>query len=100
MLYGQVSHPVPVRFSNDVVVLQPQLCRNIAGLGSFPFARHYSGNHYYFLFLCLLRCFSSARSRIAITLQVIRFPHSEICGSIRICQSPQLIAAYHVFLRL
>ena len=28
------------------------------------------------------------------------FPHSEICGSILICSSPQLIAAYHVFLRL
>ena len=27
-------------------------------------------------------------------------PHSEICGSIRMCQSPQLIAAYHVLLRL
>src|SRR5690554_1059710 len=34
------------------------------GLGSFPFARHYSGNHCYFLFLRLLRCFSSARSLI------------------------------------
>ena len=29
-----------------------------------------------------------------------RFPHSEICGSLCICHSPQLIAAYHVFLRL
>ena len=29
-----------------------------------------------------------------------RFPHSEICGSRDICSSPQLIAAYHVFLRL
>ena len=28
------------------------------------------------------------------------FPHSEICGSRDICSSPQLIAAYHVFLRL
>ena len=28
------------------------------------------------------------------------FPHSEICGSKIICISPQLIAAYHVFLRL
>src|SRR5699024_9795599 len=28
------------------------------------------------------------------------FPHSEICGSTLICSSPQLIAAYHVFLRL
>ena len=29
-----------------------------------------------------------------------RFPHSEICGSIDICSSPQLIAAYHVLHRL
>ena len=29
-----------------------------------------------------------------------RFPHSEICGSMCICHSPQLIAAYHVFHRL
>ena len=28
------------------------------------------------------------------------FPHSEIDGSLRICQSPSLIAAYHVFRRL
>ena len=28
------------------------------------------------------------------------FPHSEICGSTDICSSPQLIAAYHVLLRL
>ena len=28
------------------------------------------------------------------------FPHSDICGSTRICQSPQLFAAYHVLLRL
>ena len=28
------------------------------------------------------------------------FPHSDICGSWDICSSPQLFAAYHVFLRL
>jgi len=28
------------------------------------------------------------------------FPHSEICGSLPICGSPQLIAAYHVLHRL
>ena len=28
------------------------------------------------------------------------FPHSDICGSTLICNSPQLFAAYHVFLRL
>ena len=27
-------------------------------------------------------------------------PHSDICGSMCICHSPQLFAAYHVFLRL
>ena len=28
------------------------------------------------------------------------FPHSDICGSMDICSSPQLFAAYHVLLRL
>ena len=28
------------------------------------------------------------------------FPHSDICGLMDICSSPQLFAAYHVFLRL
>ena len=35
---------------------------NAAGLGSSPFARRYWGNRYYFLFLQVLRCFSSLRS--------------------------------------
>jgi hypothetical protein len=85
---SMAGFPTPFRFIliYNIVVLQPQLCRNITGLGSFPFARHYSGNHYYFLFLCLLRCFSSAGSRIyATSLQLARFPHSEIYGSIHIC---------------
>ena len=34
------------------------------------------------------------------TYCVAGFPHSEICGSLAICAYPQLIAAYHVFLRL
>ena len=42
-----------------VVVLQPRICRNIFGLGCSAFARHYLRNHYYFLFLRVLRCFSS-----------------------------------------
>ena len=33
-----------------------------AGLGYSPFARRYWGNRYYFLFLQVLRCFSSLRS--------------------------------------
>ncbi len=34
-------------------------CRNKIGLGCSHFARHYSGNHYCFLFLWVMRCFSS-----------------------------------------
>lgn len=33
-------------------------------------------------------------------LQHSGLPHSDICGSNRVCQSPQLFAAYHVLLRL
>ena len=33
-----------------------------SGLGSFSFARHYSRNRFFFLFLWVLRCFSSPRS--------------------------------------
>ena len=36
--------------------------RTRAGLGSFPFARRYSGNRCFFLFLRVLRCFSSPGS--------------------------------------
>ena len=45
-----------------VAVLQPQVCLNKLGLGCFPFVRHYWGNHYCFLFLWVLRCFSSPGS--------------------------------------
>ena len=42
--------------------LQPRPPRKVTGLGSSPFARRYLGNHYCFLFLRVLRCFSSPRS--------------------------------------
>ena len=42
--------------------LLPRPCRNTPGLGSAPFARHYSGYRCFFLFLQVLRCFSSLRS--------------------------------------
>ena len=44
------------------VVLQPRRCLNIDGLGCSAFARHYLRNHFCFLFLQVLRCFSSLRS--------------------------------------
>ena len=71
---------------NHSAVLQPRPCRNKIGLGSFPFARHYLGNHCYFLLLRLLRCFSSAGLLIIVTcLQHAGLPHSEIHGSNHMC---------------
>ena len=81
------------------------------GLGSSGSARRYSRNHSYFLFLRLLRCFSSPGSlRMPIRGFLVQhtvaevssagFPHSDTRGSRLICSSPRLFAAYHVFHRL
>ena len=40
----------------------PTQRRNVSGLGCSAFARHYQRNHNCFLFLRVLRCFSSPRS--------------------------------------
>ena len=42
-----------------VQVLQPRKILKLFGLGCSLFARHYLGNRYCFLFLQVLRCFSS-----------------------------------------
>src|SRR6187455_189979 len=78
------------------------------GLGSSAFARRYWRNHYCFLFLQVLRWFTSLRClRIAYVfsggsfgISQRGFPHSEIPGSKLICSSPGLIAAYRVLHRL
>ena len=78
------------------------------GLASFPFARRYLGNRVCFLFLRVLRCFSSPRfllftyvfSKGYMRITTCEFPHSEISGSMDMCSSPELFAACHVLLRL
>ena len=55
----QLSRWFYYRFKVHVAVLQPRSCLNNTGLGCSHFAHHYSGNHYCFLFLQVLRCFSS-----------------------------------------
>ena len=98
------SCPALLRIPLRCVVLQPQPCRNKDGLGFSPVARHYWGNHSYFLFLRVLRCFSSPRwpptSYWMSSLQDDGLSHSEIRGSKAICAYPQLFAAYHVLHRL
>src|SRR5437879_8218532 len=74
------------------------------GLGWPDFARRYFRDRGCFLFLRVLRCFSSpglpracARSSV---LRPMGLPHSEILGSQLVCSSPTLIPAYHVLRRL
>ena len=108
LLRVRACHPVPDSFpeasafdqKNAVRLLQPRHCRNSDGLGYFPFARHYSGNRSFFLFLQVLRCFSSLGSRLAADeLHSSGFPHSDTCGSTPVGGSPHIFAAYCVLPR-
>ena len=81
-----LSSPVrlPIRMRDEC----PQPRRQVFGLASSPFARRYLENRCFFLFLRVLRCFSSPGCLLmtygfshgcsGITLS--EFPHSEICG--------------------
>ena len=88
---------------NDAALL-PRRGLDRDGLGYSPVARHYWGNHCCFLFLRVLRCFSSPRSphgqAVMAALQAAGLSHSEIRGSQAVCAYPRLFAAYHVLLRL
>jgi hypothetical protein len=108
-------HPLWPDFPDRSAILSRMPCRGPAtpsrkrdGLGCSAFARHYLRNHCCFLFLRVLRCFTSPG--VALKPYVFRLqypaitrdglPHSEIPGSKRVCRSPRLIAAYHVLHRL
>ena len=106
-------HPLRPRFPARSATLSicrrrrsynPARCLDTRGLGSCAFARHYLRNHCYFLFLRVLRCFSSPRSpriiRCGDGIAAAGFPHSDIRGSRSICLSPRLFAACHVLRRL
>ena len=88
---------------SDVAALQPRIGRNQPGLGSSPFARHYLGNHCYFLFLQVLRCFSSLRLPLWVKPISSRIFHARGCPirksrDERVCASTpglsQLIASF------
>ena len=78
------------------------------GLGSSPFARHYSGNRYYFFFLGVLRYFNSPRwlyrayefSTESSGITLMGLPHSDIAGSKVVSTYPALIAGCRVLHRL
>ena len=83
--------------------LQPRGGRNRPGLGSSRFARRYYGNHCYFLFLRVLRCFSSPRwppRRARISAEADGLSHSDTRGSKAVCAYPRIFAACRVLHRL
>jgi hypothetical protein len=110
-VYGQPSQTVrlphgfitPRRPSGDNRrVPQPRMrnARRLShtpGLASSAFAHHYSRNHNCFLFLRVLRCFTSPRShqpaytfsRRRHPITGARLPHSETPGSTSGCRLPE-----------
>ena len=108
--YGQPFQAVPLspcfvtprqRGSTGQTVPLPPVrnpCRvsRARGLASSPFAHHYSGNRGCFLFLRVLRCFTSPRyhhppyvfRRGRHPMTGARFPHSETPGSQPGCRLP------------
>ena len=111
---GTGRSPSPAGFSKAVPLHSAAACavrtprRTRRGLGSSGSARRYSRNRCFFLFLRLLRCFSSPGSPPCVMdwrmdawgASPCGFPHSDTCGSPGICPSPQLFAACRVFHRL
>ena len=55
----RLSRTIRLDFQGLCRVPQPRIHRNERGLGSFPFARRYLGNRFFFLFLQVLRWFTS-----------------------------------------
>ena len=76
-LCGAPFQKLPLNIMADApTVLQPRPCRNRAGLGCCAFARHYLRNRFCFLFLRVMRCFSSPGSPPAMS----RVPESLPAG--------------------
>ena len=107
-----LSRTVPLQFEVINAVRTPECTHS--GLGSFHFARRYFENRVFFRERNF-SFFSSGYLDVSVhrvpsvylwiqyTVTEVcsaGFPHSDIRGSLLICSSPRLFAAYHVFLRL
>ena len=88
--------------------LQPRRYRNIYGLGCCDFARHYFRNRGFFLFLQVLRWFTSLGlldptyvfSGSYLRFAQVGFPIRTSSDITPVCGFPKLIAACHVLHRL
>ena len=88
-LYGSSFHRIPLRSTCRRLAgpTTPGAARDRPGLGYCAFARHYLRNHSYFLFLRVLRCFSSPGSPTGATpvwrdrsRRVSPFGHPRVAG--------------------
>ena len=105
-LSGRLSQNLSITINQYVSQSEPQIARNLVWALSLSLAAtkeidvSFSSSGY--LDVSVPRvppawlCIHHTVVKVCLT----GFPHSEICGSLDICSSPQLIAAYHVFLRL
>ena len=102
-LYGVLFHTLPLIVRCRCIWSHDPDRASPTGLGFSAFARRYSRNHCCFLFLQVLRWFTSL-SWLVLSYEFresyIGFPHSEIDGSVDMCSSPSLFAAFHVLHRL
>ena len=110
-LYGSTFQRI--RLSTRLVTLllqtlQPPKYRNTLGLGYSDFARHYYRNRGFFLFLQVLRWFTSLGSLVPayvfsgpfLRIAQEGFPIRRSSDITPVCGFPKLIAACHVLHRL
>ena len=106
-LSGRLSQNRSAKLTESIPRSEPQDARTLVWALPISLAATF-GITCCFLFLRLLRCFSSPGCLLMsyefthgfLHITAEGFPHSDICGSTVVCTSPQLFAACHVLLRL
>ena len=102
-LFGRLSHTFLL--TSLTVVSGPSTPHSVlCGLGSSPFARHYSGNSFFSSGYLDVSVPQVPSSYLCVQYEVmevrsIGFPHSDIPGSSPVHGSPRLFAVSHVLLR-
>ena len=99
--YGMLSQNISIRIVSRFCSPNPT-CISTCGLGSSYFARHYFRNRFFFLFLQVLRCFSSLRSPLYTTLLMYKYTSfsSSMSSLIRISMARWIFAPPHSFSQL
>ena len=104
--YGARFHTLPLSFISVMWVRTPQYIA-VSRFGLFPFRSPLLRKSFLLSFPLGNEMFQFPRfpphilfySYAGDYIAIAGFPHSDICGSMFICNSPQLFAACHVLLR-